>query len=220
MEKIKEKIEMNIIAFDVETGGTDENKHSLLQAYFTIHDKKTLKQIDELDLWLKPDNGEIIAEPEALKITGINLEAHLADPRTVTISEGRKKLEEFLERNKVKGKRKSLMPLGHNVSFDKDFIFTQLLPKEIWEKNVHYRTLDTFVLVALLQEAGLFPEELGSLGSIVEYLGIPQRKAHTAKDDTLMTVEAYSRMINTLKSLKPGNPGNDIDILKILEFKE
>lgn len=188
--------------FDCETGGIDPNVHSLLTAYFAVVDED-LNFIDDLYLQLKPqDLSKIVVTKEAMDITGINLEEHLADPATITYEEGRAVLEEFLKKHKIKGKRRSFMPAGHNVQFDKDMIWAQMMPREDWEKLVHYRTIDTSAVCAFMKAIGFFPSDVGSLTSLVEYYKIPMKEAHNAKGDVQMNIEVFRSMVNAFKVRK------------------
>jgi DNA polymerase III epsilon subunit-like protein len=56
---------------------------------------------------------------------------------------------------------------------------------------------------------------LGSLSTVVEYLGIPKRPAHNAKEDTLMTVDVYKKWLDIMKSKK--DAGNSQDLISLLE---
>jgi len=188
--------------FDCETGGTDPNVHSLLTAYFAVVDED-LNFIDDLYLQLKPqDVAKIIVTKEAMNVNGIDLEEHLIDPATITYEEGRVVLKDFLEKYKIKGKRHSFIPAGHNVQFDKDMIWTQVMPKEDWGKLVHYRTIDTFAICAFMKAIGFFPNDVDSLTSLVEYYKIPMKEAHNAKGDVQMNIEVFRSMVNAFKVRK------------------
>jgi oligoribonuclease (3'-5' exoribonuclease) len=203
--------------FDTETGGTIAKVHSLLTAYFAICDKN-LNVIDELYLQLKPEDvTKLNLSPEAMAVNKIDINEHLKDPNTVTYQEGRVKLKNFLLKNKIKGKRKSFMPCGHNVSFDKEFIWEQLMPQDEFEEEVHYRTIDTSSICTFLKDVEILPVDVGSLGSLVEHFGIPPREAHTAKGDVLMNIEVYKAMKNMMKTRKKDTIGGTDSLLKILE---
>lgn len=181
---------MHYLFYDCETGGTDSRRHSLLTAFFVIYNANWEK-LDELELFLKPDEGEIVAIQEALEVTGIDLKTHLEDPRTVPYSEGRDILITFLEKHKIKGKRRHFRPCGQNIGFDENFVMAQLVPEEEWRKLVHYRALDTLTILTFLQDVGFLPSDLGNLESQVEYFNIPKGRAHDAKEDIRMTVDVY-----------------------------
>lgn len=205
--------------FDCETGGLNSNIHPLLTVFFGVYDEN-FKLIDELYLQLKPENTtNIVVEESAMKVTGINLEEHLLDPQTLTYKEGLTKLLQLLERNKIKGKRKHYIPAGHNLQFDLDFIFKQLIPQDKWEKYCHYSFLDTFRLVTFLKDAGILPSDLGNLGSLVEYFGLTMRDAHHAKEDIKMTVEVFQSLQGLLRSIKGSTGNNSSSLLKIVEMK-
>ena len=212
---------MHKLFFDCETGGTDPNLHSLLTAYFGVYDQD-LKLIDDLYLELKPENeSDIFVTEEAMKVNKINLNDHLKNPNTVTYEEGKKRLLELLNRNKIPRKRKHFTPAGHNVQFDKNFIFKQLISQQEFEKLVHYRTIDTSQICSFLKDVGIFPDYVGSLGSLVEYFNLPMRNAHNAKDDIEMNVEVYREIVRTMKTFKQQKASETnakIDLLKIIEM--
>ncbi len=204
--------------FDCETGGLDCDKHSLLTAYFGVYDSNFIL-IDELDLQLKPEDvSTIVVQPKAMEITGINLEDHLKDPQTVTYAEGARQLLELFERNKIPKKRKHFTPCGQHLDFDIPFVKKQLIDPAIWGKYVHHNTLDTLRILSFLKDIGFLPKELGSLGSLVDYFGIPMGQAHNAKEDIRMTVDVYKAMRNLLLSQKKQISGvQNNSLLEIIE---
>jgi DNA polymerase III epsilon subunit-like protein len=206
-------------AFDTETGGLDPAKADLLTFYMGFFDEN-FKLIDEIDLKLKPDDGRgPIAEPGALKVNGINIQSHMADPATITYSEAKVQLKAILKKHlKKTGRYSNLVPLGHNVPFDVGYSQYYLLPKEEWDSILHYRTVDTNPLVGFFKDCGWFPKELGNLGSVVDYLGVPKRAAHNAKEDTLMCVDVYKAMIALMATKKNGSgQSQQQDLIALLE---
>jgi len=201
-----------IAPLDVETGGTIIGKHALLTAYICVVSPE-FQIMDELDLKLKPDDGILKigenVDQEALDVNGIDLEAHLADPSTVTYSVGKRMFIEFCKRN-MSGKR-SLRPGGHNImDFDVPFIRAALgITLQEWNEIFHYRVVDTMPIMTALQLAGWLPEELGGQESLVKYYGVPTLKAHVAKNDTVMWVGVFSAMVRSLIERKNGGQGTD-----------
>lgn len=217
----RKKNNMKYLFFDCETTGLEYDRHSLLTAYFGVFDQD-MNLIDELDLQLKPENGDIpnmIISKEAMKVTGINLQDHLNDPQTLTYKQGHDKLKELLERNKTKGKRRHYIPCGHNISFDLDFIWSQLMEKSQWEKTVHYgKKLDTYQICTFLQEVGMLPKDLGKLTSLVEYFKIPMGQAHNAREDILMNAAVYRRIRDLMSEKKVENATlSGSSLLEIIE---
>jgi DNA polymerase III alpha subunit (gram-positive type) len=206
----------HFLFFDTETGGFDSKVNSLLTAYFGVYDSD-LNFIDDLYLQLKPsDLSKLNVNKDALDVNKINIEEHINDPNTITYEEGAKKLMALLEKNKIPRKRKSFIPAGHNISFDYNFIWDQLMDKETWEKNVHYRKIDTNDITSFLKDVNIFPEDLGNLGSLVEYFGIPMGEAHNAKGDIEMNVEVYRRIRSLMNAKKKEMIGNS-SLLSIIE---
>lgn len=208
---------MHYLFYDCETGGTDPNRHSIMTAYFMIYNEN-FEKLDELELFLKPDDGNIIYEQEALDVTGIDPKLHLKDPRTVTYSEGKDILLNFLEKHKIKGKRRHYRPSGQNIGFDEGMIMGQLVPEEEWRKLVHYRAVDTLQILTFLQILGFLPKDLGNLESQVEYFNIPKGRAHDAKEDVRMTVDVFRAYCRLLEDKKDNIAGlNTNSLLSIIE---
>lgn len=204
--------------FDSETGGLNENTADILTLYCAIMDEE-YKILDEVNLKLKPDDRLPVAEAGALKVNGINIQAHLADPETVTYTEGRKQLTEMIRRHlKKRGRFSNIRPFGYNVPFDERWVQKHVLPKEEWLSMLHYKSVDVMNSVDDLKRWGWFPSELGSLGTVVEYLGIPKRAAHNAKEDTLMTIDVDKRILEIMKSKKNGGGTTEQqDLISLLE---
>lgn len=211
---------MHYLWLDLETTGTDEKKHEILTAYFTVYNDK-LEFVDELELLLKPDdaNKNILYDPEAFEVTGIVLEDHLKNPETITYAEGKKKINDLLIKHKIPQKRKHFRFSGQNVEFDVKFLKEILSDEDGWEKLVHHGNIDTFRICTFLQDCGFLPVDIGNLGSLVEYFGLPMGEAHNAKADVKMTIEVY-RSIKKMMSEKKGNMSgvSEHDLLSIVEL--
>jgi hypothetical protein len=202
--------------FDSETGGFNPKTADLLTLYLAIMDEE-FKMCDELYLKLKPDGGRLpIAEAQALKINGINIQEHLADPETITYSEAKVKvvtlLKKYLKKN---GRYSNIRPLGYNVPFDVKWTQEYVLPTDDWDSILHYKHIDVMQAVDFLKDCGWFPQDLGSLGSVVDYLQLPKRAAHNAREDTLMTVDVHNKIKEIMKSKKDG--GQVQDLISLLE---
>jgi DNA polymerase III alpha subunit (gram-positive type) len=203
------------LAFDTETGGLDPKLADVLTLYMAMVDEE-FKVIDEIDLKLKPNEGLPRADAGALRVNGINIQNHMADPATITYNEANVKVIEFFKKYlQKKGRYSNLRPFGQNVQFDIDFVQEHIVPKAEWDKYIHYGKVDTKQCVDFLKDAGWFPKDLGSLGSVVEYLGIPKRAAHNAKEDTLMTIDVYKKIMDIMKSKKEN--GSQQDLISLLE---
>lgn len=205
--------------WDTETGGLNENKADLLTAYFAIM-TEDYQILDELYLKLKPDGGRLpIAEQGALKVNGIDLSKHLADPETKTYSEGKALLVTMIKKHlKRNGRFSNITPMGYNCPFDVRWTQKHLLDQDTWESLLHYKNHDVMGAVDFLKKCGWFPQTLGSLSTVVDYLQVPTRGAHNAKEDTLMTIDVDKKIIEIMKSKKDGGGSSaGQDLITLLE---
>lgn len=203
------------LAFDTETGGINPKVNPILTAYFVLIGDDYSK-IDELELKIKASEPYGNVEAEALAVNNIDLEKHNLEADTLDRLAAADKLREFLKKHKGKSKSDRLVPLGHNVSFDIKMINEQLIPEKEWDQYISYAIRDTKPVCDFLKDFELLPPEIGNLGSLVKHLNVPKGIAHTAKDDVLMTIEAYRKLGEMVKSLSLGS-GLSIDVLDILE---
>jgi DNA polymerase III epsilon subunit-like protein len=213
------KSNIKLIAFDFETGGINPQLNPILTGYFAAIDIDN-NIVAELNLKIAPSEQFSVVEPEALKVNGLNMERHLKDPETLSLTEAQIKVSDFIKTYGVKGKKvRKPSPFGHNVHFDIGMATAQLVSKEFWDDYLSYRVVDTFPISSFLKEVGILPPEVGSLESLVSYLNIPKLKAHEAKGDTLMTFGVYLKMIDAVKNLAENSNKSTVsnDLLAILE---
>ena len=208
------------LAFDTETGSTSPEDGDLLTAYFAIVNYYDLSVIEELELKLKPDdNRSILAEEGALKVNKINLEQHLNDPSTVDYKTGKEKLVNLIKKYlKKSGRYSNIIPFAYNIQFDIGYVQYHLLPKKEWENLLHYAVLDPKQALDFLKYCQWFPDNLGNLGSLVDYFQIPKLDAHTAKDDVLMTLDVFKKMTQMMKDRNSTSSlQGSSDLLEIIE---
>ena len=186
------------LAFDVETGGLDPNKASLLTAYFAVLDEN-FDAIDELSLEIKnnSENDQYHVSAKALELNRIDLVQ--LQKNGISVDNAKLKLIDLIMKHSEDGKFR-LMPLGHNVNFDIGFVQAHLIPKEIWDKYVSYRLADTASFGIFLQRVKkvIPPNVRGDLKSLAKYFGIDVEKGdlHTAKFDTVVAVLLLQAMKN------------------------
>ena len=213
----------NLLGFDLETGGLDRKTHTITEAYFAIWNEKW-ELLEDIHLYLKNDNGEVIGEKEAFDITGINPEEHLKNPDTLTYTEGRTKLLEMLKRHKIPRKRIHYRLLGQNISlFDIPFMQEQgfLTESQSKKAGIAHNCLDSTSIVTWLKSLDVLPSNVGNLSSLVEFFGLPKGTAHRAKDDVHMQKDVYIKLCELMKNNMKANlqsQGQDNDLLKIVEL--
>ena len=207
------------IIFDTETGGLDPKKHPILTAYFMAVDEN-LTMVSELSLAIAPQPHHTLEE-EALKVNNINLEDHLARPDIMTHEQAGAALKDWLKGMHIlNGGKKydKAIPMGHNITFDMFFIFEQLISRQEWEEHVSYRFNDSMVVANFLKDIEMLPKEVGSLVSLVKFYGLDNHNAHDAKGDVLMTAQIYSKLTQSMLSLKNNVSAQpQVDLLKELD---
>lgn len=203
-------------AFDTETGGTDEKKTDLLTMYAAITDED-YKIIEEVYLKLKPNNGRLpICEAGALAVNKIDVKAHLEDPETVTYEQATKILLTMIKKYaKKRGRFCNITPFGFNVPFDKKYVWEYLIPYETWEDYFHYKDADVAQAVDFLRRVGWIPKDVARLGDVADYLQVPKRNAHNAREDTLMTIDVDRKLVEMMNARKNG--GQVQDLISLLE---
>ena len=190
---------MKYIALDCEMGGIDL-KYSLLTVYFRILDKD-FRMVNDLYLYLKPDDGDYVLTARGMEVNQINLVDH--DKRAITYKEGKDVLRKWLYSLSQMTGYNRLNPLGHNVGGDVKHVQNKLMDREKWEQYVSYRFKDTAVVGGYLIDRGLVPDGSGgqegvsgSLSSWADYFGLkPVGVLHDAKTDVLLTIEVYKKML-------------------------
>lgn len=200
---------------DSETGGLNPKTADILTLYMAMVDEN-MNVVDELNLKLKPDDRLPVVEEGAMRVNKIDLKAHLADPTTVNYSEAKKLVVAFMKKYHRKyGRYNNIRPAGQNVGFDINYIQEYILPKDEWDALFHYAVIDTKAIVDFLKDATWFPPDIGNLESVVSFLQLPARDAHNAKEDTLMCLDVYKKLLDIMKAKKEN--GSTQDLITLLE---
>lgn len=172
----------NLIFVDIETTGTDPDKHEIIElAYILVSQNNgKFEVIEEREFKIKPQHIEN-ADPVALKINGYDegqwiFASNLSDVMRV-----------FSE------KSKGAVFVAQNVTFDYSFI-ERALTSTGTKNEMFYAKLDTISMAY----AKLYKDpraEKFSLYRLAEYFGIVNVKSHTALADTRTTFEVFKRLM-------------------------
>jgi len=187
---------MITITLDTELGGI-ELKYSLLQAYFAALDEN-FTIVSELNLYLKPNDGDYIVCGQALGVNHIDLFKH--DAIAITYDKARTALGTWL-RTLYDNHPQRFRAMGHGVAGDLRHIWDKIYARQKWENYVSYRTIDTSSVCQYLKDIGKLPQSdealSGGLESLVKYFNIPHTadSLHDAKVDALLTAKVYQRML-------------------------
>lgn len=193
---------------DNEAGGIGR-EYSLLTVYLQCVDDN-FNFVDDLYLYLKPDNGIYKVCGEAMSINKIDLKTH--DKVAITYKEGGTKLYNWLKKiidnNKTitdkTTKINRLTVVGHGIHSDVESIIHNLISRGSWENFVSYRKLDTSTVCEFLKSCDMFLDNVnGSLISLAKHFGIDvdENQAHDAKYDTQLTFKVFMALRNTLLNI-------------------
>lgn len=177
---------------DCEMGGR-ELKYSLLTAYFMVTDDK-FNVLGELNLVVKPDDGDYIVSGQGMSVNKINLQEH--DKRAMPYKQAKPLLFNFL---KTHSNGKHLTPVGHGVKGDIDHVLKNLISAGSWEQFCSYHYIDTSVILQYLRAIGKMPLDTdGSVTALTGYFGVyelGEPRWHDADFDTKMTMKVFQKMI-------------------------
>jgi DNA polymerase III epsilon subunit-like protein len=174
------------LGIDVETGGLDKDKHSLLTLNLTIL-SEDLDTMEELDLCIKHDTYHVTAE--ALRINKINLIEHDAKATSIVIAQT---LIDNMLSPYTRSYKTQLMLLGHNPSFDRGFM-EATFKSYIWQKAVRYHMLDSVSGAVLMKYFGKMDKDQSvKLEKLTQLFGIPH-DSHTARGDNQAAVAVLKK---------------------------
>lgn len=181
---------------DVETGGLDPTKTSLLTASFVLV-SDGLKPVDHLNIVIKHDIYHV--QSQALAINKINLANH--DYSACTVQEAEDTLNVTLS-SWYEQNGGALSPIGQYWQFDDNFLRTSL-PDVRWNVFLSRDILDTKYIASFLIRCGLMPKMSTSLGKLADYYGIVHEQDHTAHGDCETTLQVLRAMIKKVRALVP-----------------
>lgn len=180
---------MKILFLDVETGGMDEIKQSLLSIGLTVWEDS--KILDELEIFISKEKYDYVAA--ALNINKINLDELRA--KGTSEEDSLVLLNEFC--NKHFGSNKIIIG-GHNVAFDIGFI------KALYRRNnqefydrFSYRLVDTGTLLRFLFMQGVFDEDISSSDKAFAHFDIKfeEGERHSALGDARATALLFTKLL-------------------------
>jgi DNA polymerase III epsilon subunit-like protein len=178
---------------DTETGGLDQDKHSLLSIGLVVGDDAVVQ--DSLEILIRHE--PYVVSAGGMAVNRIDLVQHHAS--ALTPEAALATLEGFCGRHFPSGEPITLV--GHNVSFDRNFlaVFYASLNRPL-EPRISHRIIDTHSLAAALRDAGRLPIDGLSSSALFQHFGIviPEAKRHTALGDALGTFELYWKLVGLM----------------------
>lgn len=186
------------LAFDTETTGIDAVKNNLLTACFIVLNDNLI-EIDRLNLSIKYNEYNISVR--AMEINKIDLIKHHNSRNSVDLKTARSMLLDFLRKNKKAHSNSSLSygynlftPIGHNVTFDINFIKgCGLLSEYEYNSYISFNCVDTICIAQFFKLTGEIPKKQSiSLSNLCSYYNIKSEENtesyHTAEYDIVMTL--------------------------------
>lgn len=184
---------------DTETGGLTP-QYSLLTVSCILADKDfNIVPVDDWapGLHLKVQHEEYALTAGALKVNKINIAEHHENSVPLSVAEAR--IHQYIQRARALSGKQRLVPAGHNVAFDVQFLRAYLLDNKSWDSYFTYPVLDTAVAARFLNAAGLFSGGY-SLTALQKKL-IPHLGAldmHDAEVDNLVAIELAKKFVSML----------------------
>ena len=175
---------------DIETTGLDPGIHEILE--FSILRRDPSSGIESKNtIYFEPQHIHT-ADPKALEVNGYNPENDVASIRK----------HPLVALDHIVSMLKDTIIIGHNVSFDLNFIKAQVIKYGLNDKDLPYHKVDT-VTLAFEHLAPLGLSSL-SLKNVCEFLGISNDNAHTSSADVHRTVQVFDllnrpSLLNKLK---------------------
>lgn len=193
-------LKSNYLVYDCETGGLEFTENPITQFACCVLDFKTLKEVDRWETFVKPYEGLKVGA-ESLKRTQVTM----TDVNSgIDVKDFNKTLYAFMQQHNAISKNSEkgrLIPVGHNVSFDNDFITYALsLSKLDFYDCVYEEAIDTQKLAHLAWS--LTGEEKINLNACCSYAGIKLTDAHGAMNDVEATCELLRYFMKKIRSKK------------------
>jgi DNA polymerase III epsilon subunit-like protein len=181
---------------DTETGGLTP-KSSLLTVSAIVVDKDFhILPIEEFNpglyLQIKHDNYALTAG--ALAVNKIDLAAHHA--AAVTLQDAQYLLLKYIKKaTEITGKKR-LVPAGHNVAFDVQFLRAYLIDEVGWDQYFTYPAFDTAAIARFLNAAGIVGGGYSLTSLRNKFLpAMNNLTLHNAEVDNLVAIELAKKFV-------------------------
>ncbi len=145
---------------------------------------------------VKVKEARISTTPGSMAVNKIDLKKHLKEalPPEDTVKEINKYLDGF--ENVLSDDEGKVVPIGHNIYFDVDFL--KRLFKQAGIPYMNYfshRTIDTATLIRFFNLTGKLELDSASLASACKYLGIKNTRKHNAFSDAVATAKVLQELL-------------------------
>jgi DNA polymerase III epsilon subunit-like protein len=176
------------VFIDTETGGLTPD-YSLLTVAAAITDEQ-FNVLSKTCFGVKPE--VYVVSPDAMRVNRINLADHAASSMSPATAAA--ELEQFLRQGVANTGNKKLIPVGHNVGFDLDFVWRHLMSESTWRNYCTYPALDTASVARFYAISNTIPN-FCSLVALRQLFKIETGDAHNAMSDVLATVALAKKFV-------------------------
>jgi DNA polymerase III epsilon subunit-like protein len=209
-----------LVVIDTETGGFDPSKHSILSLGAVIWNQGGIEE----KLSLLINEGDIVAEDQALRVNGLTVEKVQAEGVSLLSAMGA--IENMLLRHDIYKKRVTLA--GHNVAFDAGFLqrLYRLAGQEAKYKTLFsHRMVCTQTLAISLELAGRVKWQSTGLNALTDHFGIAIREGgakgkHDSLEDAVATAELLNKLLLFIRDPRQVVPLTQVKMPGIVETTE
>lgn len=179
---------------DTETGGLTP-QHSLLTVSCIGVDKdfNIIPMEGEHGLYLKIKHEEYALTAGALSVNKINIAEH--DASATPLATARSILTAFIRDMLRQTGKPRLIPAGHNVAFDVQFLRAYLLTDQQWDEYFTYPAFDTAGIARFLNATNHHSGGYSLTRLRDTYIPHMSGQLHNAEIDNLTTIELAKKFV-------------------------
>ena len=204
-------------AIDTETTGLIPRFNDIIEIAVVLLDDNF-----DMDPTILPFHTYILpSRPENVNIEALKVQ-HTNDPsldKTYTLNKFKRVMEFGMEGWKVADlfvewfenlhlpPKSRIIPMGHNYSFDKEFMVDWLGPKS-YDYTIHHKYRDSNTVCSFINDCAAnrgeklpFPYST-RLTDVCNILGLKLEKAHSALDDAIAAAQVYRRLMRYVPDTK------------------
>lgn len=185
---------------DTETGGLTPQHSLLTVSCIGVDENFNIIPVPATapGLYLRIKHEEYALTAGALSVNKIDLSQHHA--AGISLQDAQTALRYFLaDVLRVSGKKR-LVPAGHNVGFDVQFIRANLLTDSEWDSFFTYPAFDTAAVARFLNAAGQYSGGYSLTRLRDKFVPHMSGDLHNAEVDNLTTIELAKKFVSLLRS--------------------
>lgn len=193
---------MHLLGIDLETTGVDPKTNAIIEIA-CIH-YNGAEKLSEFNVEVATNSGRK-KSLGAMRITKKSHKDIMNNYEALYSENAVDAFTEYLIKDVCSHTKERITIVGHNVSFDINFMKEWLSRHNIdkWDEVFTVRFLDTAVIAEFLRNTGALPLKSLSLDKLAEGLGVEvdKNKLHTALYDVDLTFKCYFKMVDLVRGL-------------------